>query len=108
MTDPLPPAARDRMCGRYCGQCPACRTGRTIGPDCAGAGPVPAKARRKSEKNALRRFVTDLLGTQPHDPLVDPSDCRHGCNGMCVESGSDRCDFTCHPHGVWDRDHSDE
>jgi hypothetical protein len=24
-------------------------------------------------------------------------DCQHGCNGDCVEYGSDRCDFTCHP-----------
>lgn len=97
MTAPLPPVSRDRMCGRYCGQCPACRTGRTIGPDCAGAGPIPARAVRKSEKTALRRYVDNLLGHEPHDPLVDPSDCRHGCNGMCVEGGSDRCDFTCHP-----------
>ena len=30
------------------------------------------------------------------DPLIDPSDCRHGCNGDCITSGSERCDFTCH------------
>lgn len=96
MTEPPPPAPRDRLSGRYCGQCPACRTGRRTGPDCAGAGPIPARAVRKTEKTALRRYVDNLLGTEPHDPLVDPSDCQHGCNGMCVEFGSDRCDFTCH------------
>jgi len=52
---------------------------------------------RKADRAALRRHVNDLLGTEPFDPLVDLSDCRHGCNGACVESGSDRCDFTCHP-----------
>ena len=23
-------------------------------------------------------------------------DCQHGCNGMCVESGSEQCTFVCH------------
>jgi hypothetical protein len=32
------------------------------------------------------------------DPLVDPSDCQHGCNGDCERlSGSDVCTFICHP-----------
>lgn len=35
-------------------------------------------------------------------PLEDLSDCRHGCNGYCVEFGSDRCNFTCHGFsGAW-------
>lgn len=38
----------------------------------------------------------------PADPLVDPSDCRHGCNGDCVESGSECCNFTCHLQGDTD------
>lgn len=93
----LPPPGRDRMAGRYFTQCPACRTHRVLGPCCAGDGPVPPKTTRHRERAALRRHVDDLLATDPADPLVDPSDCRHGCNGMCVESGSERCDFTCHP-----------
>jgi len=97
MTAVPPPAPRDRMPGRYCGQCPACRTGRAFGPDCGGGGPIPPRATRKRERASLRRYLANLLGTEPRDPLVDPTDCRHGCNGACVESGSDRCDFTCHP-----------
>lgn len=34
----------------------------------------------------------------PFDPLADSSDCVHGCNGDCVESGSERCTFACHEH----------
>ncbi len=30
------------------------------------------------------------------DPLEDLSDCRHGCHGDCLESGSDVCTFPCH------------
>lgn len=96
MTEPLPPAERDRLAGRYFQQCPVHHDHRTPGLDCP-SGPVPARDRRHTEKNALRRYLDDLLGTQAPDPLIDPSDCRHGCNGACVESGSDRCDFTCHP-----------
>lgn len=33
----------------------------------------------------------------PPIPGEDPSDCRHGCNGDCLEGGSDVCTFTCHP-----------
>jgi len=57
-----PPPARDRMAGRYCGQCPTCRQNRAYGRDCAGSGPVPPKARRKVEKRAVRRFVDNELG----------------------------------------------
>lgn len=35
----------------------------------------------------------------PFVPLMDLSDCVHGCNGDCVESGSERCNFTCHADG---------
>lgn len=97
MAEPAPPSARDRLAGRYCGQCPTCRSGRDTGPDCAGAGPETPRHRRKTDKRVLRRYVADLLATEPATPLLDPSDCRHGCNGACVEGGSDRCDFTCHP-----------
>lgn len=30
----------------------------------------------------------------PEDTVCD---CRHGCNGDCVTSGSDVCTFVCHP-----------
>jgi hypothetical protein len=32
-------------------------------------------------------------------PGWDFSDCRHGCNGDCIArgTGSEVCDFTCHP-----------
>lgn len=32
----------------------------------------------------------------PEDSLYDTGDCRHGCNGDCVASGSEVCSFTCH------------
>jgi hypothetical protein len=28
--------------------------------------------------------------------LDDPTDCVHGCNGDCLEAGSEVCTFTCH------------
>lgn len=67
MTEPVPPAARDRLAGRYCGQCPTCRTGRNTGPDCAGAGPDTPRHRRKTEKAALRRYLAGLSGTKPDE-----------------------------------------
>jgi hypothetical protein len=54
-------------------------------------------SRRARDQAALRREVADVLGSEPRDPFVDLSDCQHGCNGACLMSGSDRCDFTCHP-----------
>jgi len=38
----------------------------------------------------------------PPDYPVNPDaeeewDCEHGCNGDCHVSGSQRCNFTCHP-----------
>ncbi len=82
MTVP-PPVSRDRMSGRYFDACDSCRVDRGPGIDCS-AGPVPPRTTRKREKAGLRRYVGDLLATGPYDPLVDPSDCRHGCNGACA------------------------
>jgi hypothetical protein len=55
-------------------------------------------------KNAERRELAAELASGADGewlagtgPLMDSPDCRHGCNGDCVVSGSDRCDFTCHP-----------
>lgn len=41
----------------------------------------------------------DLATVRAVDPLRDLSDCRHGCNGDCIArgTGSEVCDFTCHP-----------
>lgn len=89
-----PPPTRDRMSGKYFGQCPGCRNGRHVGPDCAGSGPESTRRRRKVEKAALRRYAA--MAEEPEDAENEP-DCRHGCNGLCELHGGDRCDFTCHP-----------
>jgi hypothetical protein len=78
MYEPAPPPLSGRLAGREFGRC-------------------PARQRRKKDRHALEQYVRDELGTAPCDPLVDESDCRHGCNGHCLASGSERCDFTCHP-----------
>ena len=53
------------------------------------------KYRKAAEKRSWRR--TEIpQPPAPLDPLEDPSDCVHGCNGDCEVSGSDRCSFTCH------------
>lgn len=45
----------------------------------------------------ISRNVAELLGIPLDDPDVEPeADCRHGCNGDCLESGSETCNFTCH------------
>lgn len=43
-------------------------------------------------------------GWETGEPGYDWSDCRHGCNGDCLDGGSDRCTFTC-DGGVADVDH---
>lgn len=54
-------------------------------------------AQRMRETRAWKA-VEEVPGyTSPHDPLIDESDCRHGCNGDCHTSGSDRCTISCHP-----------
>jgi len=63
----------------------------------------PAGARRgqrRRERQQTRRMVAAELSPDQAewlasiDPLVDPSDCQHGCNGspFC----SQRCTFICH------------
>jgi hypothetical protein len=50
---------------------------------------------RHGDRAALRRHVADILGATPYDPLLDESDCIHGCAGGRYGC-SDRCNFTCH------------
>lgn len=89
-----PPPQRDRMPGAYCGpRCPNCRA--EPGPDCADSSRA-TKTRRHADKAALGRFLLAEYGSEPTDPLADLADCAHGCNGMCVVSGSERCTFACH------------
>lgn len=58
---------------------------------------------RSGNGAAVRRFTRHSIpAEQVERPLLpsgfeDPSDCRHGCNGLCLVSGSERCNFTCHP-----------
>ena len=59
------------------------------------------RGQRHRERQELRELapVADDEWLAAIDPLIDPSDCRHGCNGDCIVlgSGSDVCDFLCHP-----------
>jgi hypothetical protein len=67
-----------------------------FGPDCS-SGDGSTRWRKRVEARAFSREVGEALaGPPPFDPLVDPVDCAHGCNGACVVSGSERCNFTCH------------
>lgn len=92
MTPSVPPP-RDRMPGAYCGpRCPHCRA--EAGPSCADTARA-TKRLRHAERDALRRHVADVLGAEPHDPLLDPFDCQHGCSGGRYGC-SERCNFTCH------------
>lgn len=95
MTATVAPVAGDRMAGRYY-TCCGCTSTRNFGPDCWG-GPTATRSRRKVEKRQTRRYVNHHLGSTPVNPLADPSDCRHGCNGDCERHGSDICTFMCHP-----------
>lgn len=35
-----------------------------------------------------------------HGDAPEETDCRHGCNGDCVVTGSLQCDFTCHDNEI--------
>lgn len=93
-----------RMLGRYetLGCCPGTREGwrrtrRADGLDCSGAGTDPRWRKRVEQREFARSYAPE--GALP-TPLDDPSDCRHGCNGDCLTSGSEVCNFTCHAPGV--------
>ena len=38
-----------------------------------------------------------IPGDTDTEAVKPAPDCQHGCNGDCSTSGSDVCDFTCHP-----------
>lgn len=84
------------MSGAYCGpRCPHCRA--EPGPACADTARA-TKRLRHAERDALRRHVADVLGTEV-GPLqwegVAPTDCIHGCAGGRYGC-SEQCNFTCH------------
>ena len=61
------------------------------------------RGQRSREGQAFRRALPGIQAEAGSEwlaailgSLFDPSDCQHGCNGDCVTSGSDRCNFTCH------------
>jgi hypothetical protein len=64
------------------------------GLDCAD-WTVPARYQRKLESAWWQRteIPQPAAAVVPGDDLLD---CAHGCNGDCIVSGSDRCNFTCH------------
>jgi hypothetical protein len=93
MSKSRPSATRAPMAGRAANRHSSC-CGAPPGIDCSDYS-LTVKDQRRLEGRQWRRTEVPQPAA-PLDPLVDLSDCRHGCNGDCVESGSERCDFTCH------------
>jgi hypothetical protein len=94
-----------RMLGRY--TTGGCWTGKrhdghpciTPGPDCSGWD-RSTRGRKTAERRQVRaEAVSWRRAPLPFDALDDPTDCAHGCNGGCEESGSERCTWLCHPVG---------
>jgi hypothetical protein len=86
-------ATRAPMAGRAANRHGSC-CGAPPGIDCADYSKT-VKDQRHIEDAWWQRTEVP----QPAVPAVpgeDPSDCLHGCNGDCVDSGSECCDFTCH------------
>ena len=87
--------SQGKMLGRYCRgpggyKCRCCRDDDTT------------RWRRRIERRELARELAPVADDEwlaSIVPLIDPSDCRHGCNGDCIVlgAGSDVCDFLCHP-----------
>jgi hypothetical protein len=74
------------------------------GPDCFGAD-SDTRSRKTVERREIRREFDRWL---PHaadrlDPLDDPSDCQHSCNGDCERWGSEVCTWLCHPADLAER-----
>lgn len=58
------------------------------------------KAMRAREKAETVEDLDVRASVETHDPLVDTSDCRHGCNGICNPFG--QCTFLCHDRETYD------
>lgn len=96
MSKSRPSATRAPMAGRAANRHGSC-CGAPPGPACVDHA-LTGGEQRRFEDAAWRRAEVPQPAAAP-DLLADLSDCRHGCNGDCVESGSERCDFTCHADG---------
>jgi hypothetical protein len=57
---------------------------------------IKRRTHQRERREAHVAALSDLPGPEPFEPLLDPAVCRHGCNGDCENTGSTRCDFTCH------------
>jgi hypothetical protein len=57
------------------------------------------RVERRREMHEFRREASrwQFAADFDVDPLDDPSDCAHGCNGECEARGSEACTFLCHP-----------
>lgn len=69
------------------------------GLDCPDKG-KDTRAEKRLEQRQFRREV-ELLAEPSwlHVPwLHSGGDCRHGCNGDCLVSGSPVCDLACHDY----------
>ena len=88
-----------RMLGRYRrGPVRSCRSMEHLCARCSDGDETRWRKRQEQRE-------TDALIFAGLDPDEDVrflhlwrprQDCRHGCNGGCTESGSERCSFTCH------------
>lgn len=88
----LPAGRQVRMLGRYqigwCDDPRCCPNHRRV------------RKRKRAEQRAFQSALmpeASLEWLASFIPGYDLSDCRHGCNGDCLVSGSERCSFTCHP-----------
>ena len=93
MSKSRPSTGHAPMAGRAANRHGSC-CGATPGPDCVDHG-VSVKDQRHIEDAWWQRTEVPQA-PPPAVPGEDLSDCMHGCNGDCVESGSDRCTFICH------------
>lgn len=97
------PLGSDRMPGRYLMPCKGTQCNFPVtgcSGKCGWGRGHTTSWRSGVEKRKFRAFVSGLFerlkAQADYDNDPEP-DCRHGCNGNCYESGSDRCNFTCHP-----------
>lgn len=96
MSKSRPSTTRAPMAGRAANRHGSC-CGAPPGIDCSDFGKT-VKGQRRIEDAWWQRTEVPQPGV-PTAPGEDLSDCMHGCDGGCVESGPERCDFTCHADG---------